>query len=278
MVRRCTKLIVAVRSAKGDSLDIPAVWHGKMTLPAFLAALFDHGAVQVPQPAPIRLDETADEQRRLRNTYVPTSVLSRSDVYAESVMQQSPGLPTLVGNLGQQMVPDTFYSPRFRGIKYFNGISLRERFPQDATVEVRTERPPTDFFRAGVFWIISSKLRSILESHGVEAEYLSVRLVNRSGHSLGGDWWCFDPTVVLDWFDWLQSEYVPEQNFATDIKTVRAKQGVLTDLPLAVAERTIPDLVAVSNGLAASIVHGGCIGVLFRDPQDWQNPVNPVIE
>lgn len=165
---------------------------------------------------------------------------------------------------------------RFRAMKYFDGATLAGQFPSDASVEVRTKRPPTDFFRAGVFWIVSAKLRQILESHRVEAEYFSVQLVDRRGKPRDGAWWCFNPTLVLDWFDWSRSQYVAEKNFATEIKTITARPEVLDGVPLAVAERTIPDLVAVSDELAAAIAESGCTGVVFREPSEWRNPVDPV--
>lgn len=166
---------------------------------------------------------------------------------------------------------------RFRGLKLFRGEKLHERFPSNAVIEIRTKRPPTDFFRAGSFWIISEKLRQILESKNVEAEYFSVRLEDRIGNWIDGTWWCFNPILVLNWFDWSRSEFVFEQNFATEIKTVRVKYEVLDGVPLAVAERTIPVLVAVNDELAATINQSGCIGVLFVEPHEWKNPVDPLL-
>lgn len=165
---------------------------------------------------------------------------------------------------------------RFRGLRYFDGVKLGDRFPSDATLEVRTKHYPTDFFRAGVFWFFSTKLRNILESHRVEAEYFPVRLVARKGEAIDGAWWCFNPTLLLNWFDWAQSQYVAEKEFATKIKTIAVKQEVLDGVPLALAERTIPDLIAVSDELAESIAESGCTGIVFRDPDEWHNPVNPV--
>ncbi len=165
---------------------------------------------------------------------------------------------------------------RFRGMKFFRGEKLEGQFPPDATVEVRTNRSPTDSFRAGVFWIISGRLRTILESNDVEAEYFSVRLVDTKGKKFDGSWWCFNPTLVLDWFDWSHSEYVAEQNFATEIKAIRAKSEVLQGVPLAVAERTIPALVVVSDDLAGTIAENHCTGVVFREPNQWKNPVDPL--
>lgn len=166
---------------------------------------------------------------------------------------------------------------QFRGLRYFDGIRLNDRFPKDATLEVRTKRPLTDFFRAGVFWIVSAKLRSILDAHSVEAEYFPVRLLDSKGGMLTGSWWCLNPLLALDWFDWSQSKYVAEQTFASDITLVVARQEVLDGVPLALAQRTIPDLVAVSDGLATAIINNGCTGVVFREPHEWTNPKNPVL-
>lgn len=165
----------------------------------------------------------------------------------------------------------------FRGLRYFDGIPLNDRFPKDATLEVRTERIPTDFFRAGVFWIVSAKLRNILEDHGVEAEYFSVRVLDRRANMLNGSWRCFNPLLAVDWFDWSQSKYVVEQTFATKITVVAARQELLNGVPLALAQRTIPDLVAVSDELAATITENGCTGFVFREPHQWTSPADPVL-
>lgn len=165
---------------------------------------------------------------------------------------------------------------RYRGMKFFRGIRYAEQFPSDGTVEVKSKRPPTDFFHAGIFWVISSKIRDILEFYNVEAEYFRLRVVDKKGNSFVGEWWCFNPTLVLNWFDRSQSRFVLEQDFATHIESIVINSAVLNDVPLSVAEKTIPVLVCARDDIAKSIVSNKCSGVVFRDPQDWQNPANPV--
>lgn len=164
---------------------------------------------------------------------------------------------------------------RFRGLKLFRGERLKERFPVDATILVQSNKPPTDFFRAGVFWIISDRLRRVLESHEVEGELLPLRLVDKQRSQINGAWWCFNPTLVLDCFDWCNSRYVLEQNFATQINVLRIKDDVIGNKSLVVTERTIPVLVVVGESLAKSIVNAGCTGVVFRKSEDWRNPEHP---
>ncbi len=159
--------------------------------------------------------------------------------------------------------------PLFRGLKFFRGASLKEHFPNNATVEIRTKRSPTDSFRAGSFWIVSTKLRKILETHEVDAEYFPLQVVDKKGNKLEGTWWCFNPKLVVDWFDWSRSKYLFEQGFATEITAVHVNEEVLSGVPLAVAARTIPVLVAVSDGLAAAVVENGCTGIVFCEPHKW---------
>lgn len=165
---------------------------------------------------------------------------------------------------------------RYRGLHLFTGAKLAGRFPSDATLDLRSKRYPSDFVRAGVFWIVSSRLRGILDAHGVEAEYFPVTILCRGGERVSGEWYCFNPTVVADWFDRSRAHFVAESGFATDIETIAVRPGVFGAAPLAVAERTIPDLVGVSDAVAASIEAAGCTGVLFRDPEAWRNPTNPL--
>jgi|GEM_PF-3275455 hypothetical protein len=165
---------------------------------------------------------------------------------------------------------------KLRGVKLLRGAIGSKAFPSDVYVEIRSSTRPTDFFRAGIFWIISAKLRSLLDSHNVESEYFPVGLRNKRGQELEGNWFCFNPTLILDWFDWSDSRFKMEQNFATEIKKLKSKPDGIGRHPLAVAARTIPVLIALSDELARDIIECGCTGVVFRDIKDWKDPVDPV--
>jgi hypothetical protein len=166
---------------------------------------------------------------------------------------------------------------RFRGLSFCEGERLSDRFPADATVELRTRRSPTDYFSAGVFPFVSAKLRSILEAHQVQAEFLPVVLTRKKGEPIAETWYCFNPLVTSDWFDRTRSVFTPEQRFATKIERVAIDEARCGDEPLVVAENTIPDLIAVRDDLADAILSAGCTGVVFKLAKDWRNPTNPVV-
>lgn len=171
---------------------------------------------------------------------------------------------------------DALMHPQVLGLSPFRGTELIERFPENAVIEIRSRRPPTDFFKTGLLWIISSKLQNILESQKVEAEYLPVQLHDRKGQPLDGAWFCFNATLIVDWFDREKSHFTDERGFATKIRRVAVDPDRFGDSPLSVAQSTIPALIGVRDDVAANIVSSGCTGVIFCKPQKWQNPVNPI--
>jgi hypothetical protein len=163
---------------------------------------------------------------------------------------------------------------RYSGLDLFSGAI--GQFPTNSIIKLKSKRTPTDFFRAGEFWIVSLKLKGILDSRDVEAEYFPVSVINKAGEAVSGAWYCFNPTLILDWFDRSKSKFVAEHGFATHIEAIALNLTALGEVPLAVAAKTLPELVGVRDDVAESIVANGCTGVVFRDSQDWQNPVNPV--
>jgi hypothetical protein len=164
---------------------------------------------------------------------------------------------------------------RYRGIAFMSGRSVRDRFPADAIIEIRNKRRPTDFFMAGPYPVVSAKLKSILDRFSVEAEYLHIQIVGR--HDPPGEWFCFNVTKMANCFDRVNSQYTTEQDFATDIERVAINEAVCGTSPLVLAEKTIPRLLVVRDDVAEAITSAGCTGVVFRRPEDWRNPVNPVV-
>jgi hypothetical protein len=166
---------------------------------------------------------------------------------------------------------------RFRGIAFMFGRSLTDRFPTDATIEIRSERAPTDFFMAGPFPVVSSRLKGILEEFAVQGEFMPVRLVRRKGDPVIGNWYCFNAVQVCACFDRTRSRFEAEQDYATNIERLAINDSACKSAPLVLAEKTIPHLLVVRDDLANAITSAGCSGVFFETPDVWRNPVNPLV-
>jgi hypothetical protein len=165
---------------------------------------------------------------------------------------------------------------RLRGVKLMRGGRYSESFPADIVVDIRFPRRPADFFEAGVYWILSPTLKTILDSFAVDAEYFPVNLARRGKALTDGPWYCFNPTLVVDWFDRVHSQFTLNQGFATEIERVAVDLEKFGDAPLSVASKTIPILVGVRDDLADAIISSGCTGAVFRSPEEWRNPINPI--
>ena len=156
------------------------------------------------------------------------------------------------------------------------GRSLIDHFPNDATMEIRSKRKPADFFWAGSFPVVSLRLKKLLDEFGVQAEYLRVKLVRRDDSLIPGDWFCFNVIEVADCFDRSQSKFKAEQDYAGDIEHLVINESACRGSPLVLAKKTFPGLWIVRDDVADAIKAAGCDGVLFKRPEDWRDPVNPV--
>jgi hypothetical protein len=164
---------------------------------------------------------------------------------------------------------------RYRGIAFMLGRRVGDRFPSGAIIDLRSEKPPTDFFMAGAFPVISAKLKSVLDSFSVQGEFLPVKLAASDGDAEGGDWYCFNATDVIDCLDRELSIFTPEKDFATKIKRLIIRDELCDQSPLVLAAKTIPYLIIVRDELSQRIVETGCTGVVFKDACEWRDPVYP---
>ena len=142
------------------------------------------------------------------------------------------------------------------------GRPLKERFPTDAVIDIRSKRGPSDYFTAGSFPVVSSKLKAVLDKFEVRGEFLPVTLVRRRDGIIQGDWFCFNAMQVADCFDRENSQFTLEQQFATDITRVAIVETACEGAPLTLASNTIPTLLVVRNDLAEAIASSECKDVL----------------
>lgn len=164
---------------------------------------------------------------------------------------------------------------RYRGLGFMLGKSLAGRFPSDAAILVRSETP-TDFFMAGSFPVVSLKLKELLDSFGIIAEYFEVSLLDVNGRKIVGKWYCFNIPADIDCFDRRQATFTNEMGFATKIERVAIDECNIGTIPLVLVAKTVPMLILARDDVAQSIVRAGCTGIVFKSCSEWRNPVRPV--
>jgi len=164
---------------------------------------------------------------------------------------------------------------RYRGITLMSGRSVADRFPSDASIISRRKRPPCDYFLAGPFPVVSSKLRTVLDSFAVDAEYLPVAVESPNAQYVAGDWYCFNVLNVADCLDRERSVFTPEREFATKIKEIVLQEEYCTG-PLMLIAKAIPFLLVARDDVADAVATARCTGVVLKNPEDWTTPTQPV--
>ena len=165
---------------------------------------------------------------------------------------------------------------RFVGIPLAAGQSLADRFPVGTKLVLRSDGTPSDFFMAGPMLVISERLKAIFGEFGVAAEFFPVELTLPSGRASDSRWFFQNILAVVDCLDWEKSQFTSEKGFATNIQRILLSKEMTGQQPLFRVARTIPSLVCASDELAAAVTAAGCTGLVFKKPEEWRNPMNPI--
>lgn len=164
---------------------------------------------------------------------------------------------------------------RLRGVPLSSGRSLRGRFPGDMVLDIRSRPRPEDFFRAGLAFIVSARMRELFDRFGVEAEYYPLRVRYRRREEPALRYWFANLTCEAECLDWERSAYTLEQGFAvTILRLVMHPLGGL-EPPLFYVARTIGSIVCASDRLAEAVTEAGYTGVRMPAPEQWHNPMWP---
>lgn len=165
---------------------------------------------------------------------------------------------------------------RFLGIPLTAGTTVGDRFPEGTSVIVRSRRSPGDFFMAGMMPVVSHKLKVILDSYGVRAEFIPVDVRRDSGQRSQSKFYCFNLLDKLDCLDRHQSLFVADRGFALDIERLVLVPASPAEPPVYLIANVIPSIVCARDDVASEIQQSECTGIVFRTPDQWKNPVRPV--
>jgi hypothetical protein len=154
------------------------------------------------------------------------------------------------------------------------GKSIQSVFPAGTRVVIRGSNAPTDYFQAGPMSLVSSRLRSVLDDEGVNAEYIQTPIVSANGDVLSGRFYCFNLLEAVDCFDRAKSDFTPRKGLATRIQRV-ALRPLSAEPPVYLAANTSPALVCTREDVAKAIIDAGCSGATFKSASAWRSPMNP---
>lgn len=155
------------------------------------------------------------------------------------------------------------------GISWVDCQPVQGTFP-DITLEISVPHPPRDYFHAGSMFIVSNRLKSVLEEFEVRAEFFPVRILYEEQEYQKQAYYYCNILDCVDCFDRTRGEY-----------TFWPSGHVKGINKLAIDEDTAAghDLFRIANGgeyivctsdrVAAAIIEQKCRGVVLKKPEDW---------
>jgi Immunity protein family (Imm11) len=165
------------------------------------------------------------------------------------------------------------------GLELFRCAPFPQGLP-DAKVEVVTPGEPADFFVAGPAWVVSDRMRELLESFRVAAEFIPVRLTWKGRAYQERRFYLVNLLDVVECFDYRRSRYKRTPRGVHEIEELvlddakAAGRHLFTVGPLPSPE---PNPAAVrgvircaSEELATAVLRAGMSGAEFTLPKDRQ--------
>lgn len=151
--------------------------------------------------------------------------------------------------------------------------SMKGHFP-DTTVKILTDDPPTDYFDSGGMFIVSNRLKSVLEQWKVHCEFFRLHILYRGKDYKEHDFYYCNLLDCVECLDLTHGEYTYWDNpeFADHVDKIK-KLAIDEKKAAAYALFRIAKggehIVCVNDGLATRIEELHLTGVRFVSPEDW---------
>ncbi len=156
----------------------------------------------------------------------------------------------------------------FLNVPWASGVPLTGRFPLSATIEIDTDHEPDDFFRAPLF-VISERIKRILEEFNVFAEYFPLNIVYQGAPYTKREFYFANIIDHVDCFDFAKSVFTyhkKDSSIATGIESLVIDEAKTAGHHLFRIAKVSGVIVCVSDELAASIEAAHVTGVKFLPP------------
>lgn len=155
------------------------------------------------------------------------------------------------------------------GVKLTAGFSLVGHLPE-ISLDIISDYPPADYFNAGPLFVVSERLRGLLESANAAIEYHPVVLF-KDGHEIHGGGYCFANLLKkIDCFNFEKSIYTMDGEFIDKIQRLEIDESKADGNPLFRLARSFDVITLASQDLRDTVLGAGITGVKFFDPADWK--------
>jgi hypothetical protein len=151
--------------------------------------------------------------------------------------------------------------------------SLIGRFP-NATIAIKSDSPPTDYFEVGSMIVVSQRLKQTLDSFRAKVEFFKLNIQTDSGDCVADEYYCCNILDCVDCIDYNRSKLA-----------FNSKPGFndrIDEIQQLVIDETVADshmmfriangaeyIVAVNDRLADSLTQGGFSGCKCISPEEW---------
>ncbi len=151
--------------------------------------------------------------------------------------------------------------------------SMAGQFPR-TSVEILSDHPPTDYFETGGMFVVSEKLKSVLDEFKVNCEYFHLQVVYHESEFTHKNFYFCNILDCIECFDLVRGEYTfwekPGFRDRVDkIKKLAIDEEKVADHDLFRIAKGGEYFVCASDRLASRITDLHLTGMVFRGVADW---------
>ena len=180
-----------------------------------------------------------------------------------------------IGILKPDLSENSWIQAKFKNVREFLYIKLTspEPWPKNmptpvVAVQTNFDIGLPDYWICGPLIMVSSKLKSILEVHKAEVEFLPAQIHCR-GRSVGGNH-CVHFLKVIDCIDATKTVASMQDGRFEDIEKLALDESRTQDSPLFVVDRTSRRIVCADSKLASHLREAKLSGVQLLSAGEWK--------
>lgn len=155
------------------------------------------------------------------------------------------------------------------GVRFFASESLIGQLPE-IKLEITTEYPPADYFKAGPLFILSGHLRTLFESVNALVEYHPVTLLRSHRVLQEREYFLANLLEKVDCFDYEKSVYTLAGDYIDKIEKLSIDESKAEGAPLFRLANSFDVITLASGELVDAVTAAGLTGVKFVEPRDWK--------
>lgn len=155
------------------------------------------------------------------------------------------------------------------GLKLVAGQSLVGLLPV-IDLEIESDCEVADYFNAGPLFVVSEKLRKVLDDANASVEYHSVNLLKKGKRIDGVKYYFANLLEKIDCFDFEKSTYTVDDGFIDKIERLVIDESKVNQKTLFRLDRSYDVIIFASSNLRDAIETRKISGVKFYAPADWR--------